>query len=442
MKCPNCHTEIDDDSIFCPHCGKVIEIPCPKCGKKNASNSKFCKFCGELLEKKEPENEKQEKAPVDKTKRKEKVSRILSIIAMSGMIFSMVLLFGLSFGPFMEDDFYSASMFTVIGYTINAVKPGIKEMVDARDILPLINSILMLAWLLLITIFSIIFIAKGVPKLVNAIKEKKYFDFSKNVVVLYVLFITLFVYFKGFAYSEDSFCEKCSGCAMFAVIFVFLLLAFNLFVKEFNEQRHDYGRIIFRASSRILAFIFILVILFSIGGTRYSLQIYYMPDNSNPLYPLNEQLLSSTNSGELGAITLLIKGSKYVYTTYSDQFVPLFIVVAIPLVLECVIFVFGNLSLKNLFAQDVNKPAKGIANVISCAVMFVLSIGNIIALVLSKEIINSFAPAKVYGLSTICDPKISLPITILVFSVLLLANSIVILVLENKNKEQNNEEAK
>ena len=65
MRCPNCHSEIDDDSIFCSNCGKVLAATCPKCGKKNASNSKFCKFCGEKKKKKN-EPQKQENKQINK----------------------------------------------------------------------------------------------------------------------------------------------------------------------------------------------------------------------------------------------------------------------------------------------------------------------------------------------------------------------------------------
>ena len=53
MKCPHCHATIDDDSVFCLSCGKVVEVKCPKCGKTNVATAKFCKYCGEQLAKQE-----------------------------------------------------------------------------------------------------------------------------------------------------------------------------------------------------------------------------------------------------------------------------------------------------------------------------------------------------------------------------------------------------
>lgn len=52
MICPNCKSNIPDDSKFCPECGaKVVKTnDCPKCGARNLpKDSKFCPDCGAII---------------------------------------------------------------------------------------------------------------------------------------------------------------------------------------------------------------------------------------------------------------------------------------------------------------------------------------------------------------------------------------------------------
>lgn len=49
MICPNCHREINDDSLFCPYCGiqiKSMKKICPTCGQENEADALYCRFCG------------------------------------------------------------------------------------------------------------------------------------------------------------------------------------------------------------------------------------------------------------------------------------------------------------------------------------------------------------------------------------------------------------
>lgn len=47
MKCPYCHSEIDDDSRWCDQCGKALMF-CPECRTPRRGSS--CPVCGAVLE--------------------------------------------------------------------------------------------------------------------------------------------------------------------------------------------------------------------------------------------------------------------------------------------------------------------------------------------------------------------------------------------------------
>lgn len=60
MRCPYCGKDLENDSVFCIHCGKKISvmqeqpmqpsgINCPSCGTKNETGSLFCVGCGSSL---------------------------------------------------------------------------------------------------------------------------------------------------------------------------------------------------------------------------------------------------------------------------------------------------------------------------------------------------------------------------------------------------------
>ena len=431
MKCPFCHNEIDNDSVFCPLCGKAIDLVCPKCGKNNSSHSKFCKYCGEPLEAKE---EKDEAKP--KKNRKESASRILSIIAMSAIIFSMVLVFGLAFAPFLQDSFFPVSSFTVIGYAVEALKPGFKALIETKDFLLMANSGILILLLTALVVLSIVALAKCIPLFVKSLKEKKYTDFTKSLIPPYVLFVVLLVYFRGFAFSEDVLVTEASDCAMFVVHFVFLLFAFNIFVKEFNNEKHNYALAIARGASRVLIFAFVITTILCIGGYRYSVRIWTT---------IEESIGAKTaDANNLGVISILVKDMETMYPSVTKLITEVLIVLAIPVMLEFVMCGLGGDLLKGIFSQDLNKPTKNIKNIVYSSIMLVFSIADVVLLNVGNKLLNKFDNLEGEGIRIISAVSTSTVITMIVFSVLLLANAIAIQVVEsiNKGKEEKNEEAK
>ena len=47
MKCPKCQNLIDESTVICPHCKKVLKLICPICGEENKTNT--CKKCGFVI---------------------------------------------------------------------------------------------------------------------------------------------------------------------------------------------------------------------------------------------------------------------------------------------------------------------------------------------------------------------------------------------------------
>jgi len=48
MLCPTCHQDIQEDALYCPHCGEKLN-KCPHCQKPLMPNAKFCTYCGQSV---------------------------------------------------------------------------------------------------------------------------------------------------------------------------------------------------------------------------------------------------------------------------------------------------------------------------------------------------------------------------------------------------------
>ncbi len=429
MRCPNCHSEIDDDSIFCSNCGKVLAATCPKCGKKNASNSKFCKFCGEPLEEKN-EPQKQENKQINKEEKRKKILSVFSILSMSGILSTILLLFGLSFAPFLDDSFFPDSIFTIIGYVANSLEPGFKAIIESHNYLPLVNSFILLNLLTAITVLTIVFLAIDTPKLIKSIKKNEYCDFSKHAIIVFILFITEFIYFKGFAYSENLFCQTVNGWIIFGIIFAIVFIVFNIFFKEFSESKHDLPSIIARSCYRILSFIFIMFIAASMGGAKHLASIGSYQDG---IYTVS----SNVQINNLGWLFILIRNIDEIVENYQGTYIMCFIYTGIPLLLELATLALSGSLLKNNLSNDVNKGGKTILELVTSALFVLFSVA---AMILNKALetsLNVFQQATTYGIKINDLFNNSLSIVFIVFSSLLLLNSIASLVLEKifKGKE-------
>jgi len=44
--CPNCGTAVQEDFVFCPHCGSEILNACPSCHRAVQTDWMRCAYCG------------------------------------------------------------------------------------------------------------------------------------------------------------------------------------------------------------------------------------------------------------------------------------------------------------------------------------------------------------------------------------------------------------
>ena len=44
-KCPNCHRDVTEDSVYCEYCGTALK-KCPRCHRDIVVSSVFCEYCG------------------------------------------------------------------------------------------------------------------------------------------------------------------------------------------------------------------------------------------------------------------------------------------------------------------------------------------------------------------------------------------------------------
>ena len=412
--------------------GEVVNV-CPKCGQKNDPSSLFCKHCGaklgeEVVEKKE-QPKKVKASPEDREKRKDKVSFIFFIISMSLLLYSMVLILGLSFAPFMEDEFYPASDYTIIQYVINVFKQGIGNLVSDYQIIPIVNAFALLAWLVALVTLCIVFITLSTINLVKNIKSKTYCDFSKQTIALLILYISLAAYFIGFVIKQDGGeTAKLSGNVTHVIIISGAALIFNLFTKEFVEDKHSLFNIIFRGVVRLVIFIFATVVVFSIGGYRFHLITTFSDSVGTTV---------TSDYGNLGLVSFLLKNIMDI----EDTALPfLILIIAFSLaafVLEALSLVFGGQLIKGCFSRSINEKQKHISRIIFSGLMLSFAISTTIFNAVTKMIINKIDSVDYYGVKMVSRINNALPITCIVMSALLLAVSIISLVIDkSKNKEE------
>ena len=306
MKCIYCGGKISSDSLFCPHCGKKVirSIICPNCQEENDLEANYCKKCGASLkdvdEKKKVESAENNKKT--KSVDNNKLNWIFSIIGMSSMLLAIILIVSIMFAPFLHSDFFDNSSFTTITYYIDTFSYA-KSLILSGETMHIVNASLVLVVQATIVILGIVFLANSIPAFITAIKEKKYIDLSKKAIVVYLLYLFLFIYFVNFALVSDIelLATSINGGQLFLLIFVPILLSFNIFVKLRLQAKKQLASLIVFCSLTCVSFILCQIVLFNLGGIRFTLSGFYYP-SAEDAFTKNYYL----ETGNLGFVSFFL----------------------------------------------------------------------------------------------------------------------------------------
>ena len=431
MKCPNCHKKIENDSFFCPFCGKKIEldIECPKCGTKNSSNSLFCKKCGTELKTIEGYSE----GEVEKTKTNN-INWILSIISMSTMMLSILLILGLSFSPMLFSSFFSSNDYTIIAWATTILKVGIDKLFESNRYIDFANSIISLALLGAIVIVSIVVAAINVPKFIKSIKTKKYFNFSKQIVELFVLFAATYVYFSKFVVTQSpNYYDGIGKGALTVFIVVPIFLSFNMFVKEYLKEKHDLTKTIISSISRLVIFILAFVVLTNLGGLKIHIVATIKTGQSTV-----SNIYGRYGNAEY--FTFLLENIQYIYPVADKYLNPASIDAGVALASELIVLILGARLLSISFKENSQKRPNYLFGAIISGIMLAGPILSIIfnSLLVSKlNLINNVQDYGAAFNASVINTNVCV-YSIVLISILTI-NCIVCLFIDRKEKIENEE---
>lgn len=370
MKCPFCHTRIDDDSKFCPNCGGNLNNICPNCGQENNYESTFCKKCGARLREEAVKEAKPNKEKKQKDARNfDKVSRIFSLVSMSLMILSLALCVGFIFTPFRTDDFFNPYSSTLINYISTAFSANFNDKSDYSSFVSLGNGIILLSLMLATVLPSVIFLVIDLPKFIKCIKNKEYQNFTKHVVIVFALYLATYIYFSNIVtVSQSIVFDSNIGPSFAPIIIIPIILVFNLFSDEFNKNEHNLFAIIIRSTSKLLLFVFLMIVLFNLGNIDFSIQATIMNNNGKPF---RDNLILD---GYFGEISYFINRSNYLYKGAIPLMTKVYLMSALALVFELITMIFIIVLIKKLFSASISKQFKTIPYIIYSSVILVVAI--------------------------------------------------------------------
>ena len=439
MKCPNCNKRIADDCDFCTYCGHKIERErvCPNCHTPNDLNASFCKKCGtKLVDNKVNETPKEEKPveePKPKVSKNVNIDRILKIGSSSLIIFSILMILIMMFTPFLASDFYPNSDFTLLSWSINVLKLGTKDLFHSYMYVEFINSIVLLILLATILVIGGIFLAKSILRLIRTIKENNYIDSSKYLTELYVLFSGIYVYFVNIVMNpERPYADGIGGGVLFILIFIPMILCFNLFVKYRLEDKVELSTTIMRIVSRAIIFIIIWIALANIGGDRYLLSVGF-----------NHHGKSNYALGNIDVIDFFLRSAPVLLDTSLEYLTPALIFSGVAAFFELVILVLFLRVIVDLGTTGINKRGKYKLGIILSIAIFICSIIVIISNTVCLAYLEKLNSVSKYGVDiTGSLMNLGMVITYSILSIVMLAHFIVISCIDKNRvvEEVHNEE--
>ena len=402
MRCPNCHNKIDDDSKFCPNCGHAIskEKICPKCGQVNAPDSKFCKACGTPLNEKKAEElakEEENSKPIEIRATKKdgsKISKdslwgILSLVSMALMLLSILLMTGMAFAPYLKDDFFPDSMFTFIGFASNVFANNIEEVKTSFEYVSFAHGFISIFLLIAIVLTGLAFFILGMIKFTDMLKNKKYFDFSKYVLIPYILFLGIFVFSANSMFNLDGYnITTYAGGMLFAIIFVPIVLIFNLCVKEISEDKHNASALFIRSLVRVLIFVFVFITIFNLDTTHFN---FFARTQHSSTYT-SESFVSNN----IALINWLVKNAHNVAVQAQPAMINFVVELGVSFVLETIALVVLVQLLFRPLSRDLKKNNLNVAGIATSASALVLICVSLILNVAARDVANTINSTDFY----------------------------------------------
>lgn len=274
MKCSNCKKKISDDSLFCPHCGAKIEksVTCSSCGKENEIGSSFCKYCGSPIDKSDDALHYKKGTKITR----ELLTKIFDISAMSLVLLSVALVIGLSFTPFLYDDFFPTNDFTILCWLKTILSQASAYGVEGMY-LTIANGAIMAVLFGLFILSSLSVFIVAIVKFIFALKKQEYIDMLKPLSIVYCCYLATYTYFYNFCLHSEKIYAQQIGCAqLFLLIFVPLVLAFLIFVKYYHQSNKNLIQLAIRLSIITISFIFIQIFMVNIFTATFELNGSYI----------------------------------------------------------------------------------------------------------------------------------------------------------------------
>lgn len=427
MKCNNCGHKIKDDFEFCPNCGaKIIrELVCSNCGTVNDVDASFCKKCGKSL-KDEPQSSQdlQKSEPkteaatsVVKTQHVGKSNYVMSIIATSLCLLSMVLIFSFLFVPFLSDNFLPNREYTMIHFMKQVFDEDISYLARNLRIIPILNVFICLVFFVGTGVVALVLIGISIPKLIKTISHKKYEDLTGKMMFLFSLFLVTFVYFIGFVINtERYYADSINGFIIFLLVFVGLTALFNVFYKEkfVKDSSVQYSILKMSLIAVQLAFIFAVSLL--VGGNKYGLSI------------VTNSTITSEIVGNLGLIDQILCNTNYLTTQSITMASSTIIFSGVSYVLEVVALAF----VVTLSLRVINSKRPYLIGLIFSAVALTIFVASTVFDIAASAYANQINSINYYGAIIRCNKIVGQIIAKIILSGLMLGAFITLYVLNKK----------
>ena len=352
---------------------------------------------------------------------------------MSLMIVSIFLILGLSFTPFLNDDFFPTYPYTIIGY-VSYVFSNINTFSTDYNFVSIVHASVLLSIFIALVSLSLIFIPLSIIKLVFSSKKKQFVNLSKYVVILYLIFLILYVYFINFVLSSEK--KQIDGLGSGPICILVLIpffLAFNIATSFIASNKKNPIQIIIKSFVITCSFVFILVPVFQLGGLRFGITASYYEEG----YATSKLITNVLTVNNPDLTTYLAKFTNNMYSQGIPLIIPAIVMAAISFAFELVILVLLGSAMLNSFSSGNGLKGNFVGGIVLSSIAFVLAIVNIILCSFTNAQLNKVSSLSAYGGDITSKMQIGQPIVITVFSLLLIMVFLAGLLLIKQDGESN-----